>query len=53
MGLIHALRGAVASGDAPAASELYRVVAGPLATKTISCGQDQVAKIKGWLATQP
>jgi len=51
-GLMAALKGAVASGDAPAAHEFYRAVAGPAAAAKLA-GQDELAALKGWLSRQP
>jgi hypothetical protein len=51
-GLIHAMRGALASGDAPAANQFYRALNGPATIATLGSGRDQVSKIKGWLANQ-
>jgi len=51
-GLIQALRGAVASGDAPAAHGFYKAVAGPAAAAKLT-GKDELSHLNGWLSRQP
>jgi len=51
-GLMAALKGAVASGDAPSAHNFFRAVAGPAAAEKLA-GKDQLAELKGWLSRQP
>jgi hypothetical protein len=51
-GLLQAMRGALASGDAPAAASFYRVALGPKAAVALAERSDQMAQIKGWLASQ-
>jgi len=50
--LMAALKGAVASGDAPAAHGFYRAVAGPRAAAKLS-GPNELAALQGWLSRQP
>lgn len=51
-GLMAALKGAVASGDAPSAHQFYSAVAGPAAAAKLS-GKDELATLRGWLSRQP
>ena len=51
-GLMDALKGAVASGDAPSAHTFYRAVAGPAAAAKLS-GTDSLSALQGWLSRQP
>lgn len=51
-GLMAALKGAVASGDAPSAHSFYRAVAGPAAAAKLR-GKNELAAMQGWLSRQP
>lgn len=51
-GLVQAVRDAVASGDAPAATYFYRAVAGPGAAKRLS-QRNALAELKNWLVQEP
>lgn len=54
--LMHALRDAVETGDAPSATKLYRAVAGPRAAERlqhINKNGDTMGQLRRWLAQEP
>ena len=55
-GLVHALRDAVETGDAPSATKLYRAVAGPSAAERLQHrekNRDTMEQLRRWLAQEP
>ncbi len=51
-GLVRAVRDAVETGDIPAATYFYRVVAGPLAAQRL-LEKNALAELKRWLVQEP